>query len=156
MRAPAGPYLKRPLRFLELWEFDGWTIKLYGIRLHGEQPDDDLLEIAKGIAGDVLPQPAVTEICYGLAFVTVHQGEGFNQINIDWWEDRNELRHHFFVAQGEESREFVEMTVSGRAFCVWDLRVIGFERDAWVTHVLDNPRGADIQAYLDARLDEIA
>ena len=36
--------------------------------------------------------------------------------------------------------------------CVWDLAVIGFEREAWLEAVLSNPRGPDVEAYLARRL----
>ena len=48
------------------------------------------------------------------------------------------------------------MTATGPAACVWDLRVIGFERDAWLSKVLRNPSGPDIDAYLSERLNEDA
>ena len=53
-------------------------------------------------------------------------------------------------------RTCIDMTATGPAACVWDLRVIGFERDAWLSKVLRNPGGPDIDAYLFERLNEDA
>jgi hypothetical protein len=45
------------------------------------------------------------------------------------------------------------MEPAGPSVCVWDLFLQGFERDAWVEEVLANPRGPDIESYLDRRFD---
>ncbi|MEU7834884.1 MULTISPECIES: hypothetical protein [unclassified Nonomuraea] len=37
---------------------------------------------------------------------------------------------------------------SQAAGCVWELSVTDFERRAWMTHVLANPGGPDLDAYL--------
>jgi hypothetical protein len=34
----SSAYCRRPIRFLELWEYEGWKIKIYGIAQHGERP----------------------------------------------------------------------------------------------------------------------
>jgi hypothetical protein len=36
--------------------------------------------------------------------------------------------------------------------CVWDLAVIGFERDAWVKAVLRQPSGANLDRYLATQM----
>jgi hypothetical protein len=45
------------------------------------------------------------------------------------------------------------MSGNGPAACVWDLRVMAFERDAWLECILKNPR-PDVEAYLQRRLNE--
>lgn len=37
--------------------------------------------------------------------------------------------------------------------CVWDLTVIGFERQAWLERALANPAGPGLDAYLARQLD---
>lgn len=49
-----------------------------------------------------------------------------------------------------------EVTATGVIACVWDLRVICFERGAWVEQVLANPTGPDVERYLACRLSEDA
>jgi hypothetical protein len=39
------------------------------------------------------------------------------------------------------------------AVCIWELYVMSFERHAWIAHVLTNPDGPDLDAYLTSRLD---
>jgi hypothetical protein len=95
------------------------------------------------------PRPPRTAERYGVAFVTVHQADLFNQIIVDWWERVNELRHRVFKADPGSPTEFREITASGEAFCVWELKVIAHERDAW-TELLQSslPLEARMQSYL--------
>jgi len=156
MTSTFDSYQTRAVRFLTLWESDGWKVKLYGISSLAEAPEPRLIELAKGIASRTLPAPATDESRYGVAFVTVHQALLFNQIIVDWWERINELRHRVFKAESQTPYSFEEITSSGEAFCTWELRVIGFERDAWVQLVLKRRDFPGINDYLDCRLNEDA
>lgn len=146
----SSEYHRRPIRFLELWEYEGWKVKIYGIAQHGERPEPQLVLQAKEITRLYLPQPTVTKARYGVAFVTLHQADLFNQLNIDWWERDNELRHHYFRMNPGDSR-FENITASGEGFCVWELQVLAFERQAWMETVLTNTGAPDLTAYLNKR-----
>jgi hypothetical protein len=37
--------------------------------------------------------------------------------------------------------------------CVWELAVTDFERRAWLDHVLANPHGPSLDAYLNVHLE---
>ncbi|KAB2838188.1 MAG: isochorismatase [Melioribacteraceae bacterium] len=147
-------HIKRPVRFLELYEYKNWKIKFYGIRQGAEKPDAQYLQIAKNIADEILPQPSVTNERYGVAFITVHQADMFNQIIVDWWERTNELRHHVFKAEANSPEKFENITASGEAFCVWELRVIAFERQAWIDKVLLSNNENNFEEYLNEQLNE--
>ncbi len=43
---------------------------------------------------------------------------------------------------------FAPIPAGGSTACVWELRIHGFERDSFVTHVLDPVGGPDLGAYL--------
>lgn len=148
-------YKPRPIRFLEFWEWSSWRVKIYGICSDKEKPENKFIEIAKAIGSKKLPLPAVTTERYGLAFLTIHQAEMFNQIILNWWERVNELRHHVFKAEPEKPYTFNDITTTGEAFCVWELRVLGFEREAWIESVLKNP-GAGFEKYIKKQLNEDA
>ncbi|HSF81772.1 MAG TPA: hypothetical protein VLA49_11090 [Anaerolineales bacterium] len=45
-------------------------------------------------------------------------------------------------------------TPTGLTACVWDLRLMAFERQSWLETVLANPSGPDLEAYLACRLNE--
>jgi len=145
----------RPVRFLRLWAQDQWRLKLYGISECAERPDSASVDAALAVAAGALPRPALAPHRHGLGFVTVHQALAFNQVIVDWWEHGNELRHRVFRAEPETPCDFAEITATGEAFCVWELAVIGFEREAWLAHVLTLADGPDFEAYLSRVLDTV-
>ncbi|MBB6452521.1 hypothetical protein HNQ94_000966 [Salirhabdus euzebyi] len=148
-------YKKRPIRFLELWEKEGWTMKLYGISYKSEYPRKELISKAKELASKTLPSPAVTDNRYGVGFIGIHDGLGASFIFIDWWSDENELNHHVYVASHEHPDEYEYFTPKGLIACCWDLKVLSFERDSWVKTVLDHPSGIpNVKEYLELQLNE--
>jgi hypothetical protein len=147
-------YRKRPIRFLELWEQSGWRLKVYGIAYQGEYPRARLIEKAKELASERLPLLAGTEGCYGVGFLGVHDGRGADVVFINWWAEENELHHHVYMASHNQPDQFEYVTPTGLIACVWDLRVLCFEREAWLRSVLANPNGADLDRYVRHRLNE--
>jgi hypothetical protein len=148
----AEPYRPRPVRFLEEWAEGGWRSKVYGIAYGRELPRAALVETAKRIARERLPQPAVGEGRYGVGFLGVHDGRGANFVFVDWWADENELHHHVYTSASDELFRLNYTTPTGLSACVWDLKVQSFERDAWVEEVLTNPNGPDVEGYMRRRM----
>ena len=148
------PYRARAVRFLEEWRHEGWRLKLYGIAYRGDEPRRGLVETAKRLAGERLPVPACGDGRYGVGFIGVHDGRGANFIFISWWADENELHHHVYAAPSDELEALQYITPTGVVACVWDLRVLGFERQAWLEEVLCNPNRPDLEGYLTRRLNE--
>jgi len=140
-------YNPRSIRFLALEEIRDWRVKLYGIRDRDDEPEGELIAVARKLAGQTLPCPSVTPARPGCALVVVHQAAAFNQILVDWWEQENELRHHVFKARPHAPTEFEDITATGEAFCVWELRILAHEREAWIRHALA-PIAPNIAAYL--------
>lgn len=147
------PYAARAIRYLELWEEAGWRTKVYGIAYRDGGPPEAMIEIARGLARGCLPVPAVTGSRYGVGFMGVHEGRGANLVFVDWWAHENELHHRVFVAPADQPLAFADVTGSGLAGCVWDLAVIGFERQAWISSVLVGPDSPGLEAYLESRFD---
>ena len=151
------PYEKRPIRFLEEWRHEGWRLKVYGITYRREAgPRAGLIETAKRLAREKLPRPADEGGRYGVGFVGVHDGRGANFVFVGWWADENELHYHVWAAPSGETEDLRYMNEKGPAACVWDLRVVAFERDAWVEEVLARAAGPDVEAYMKRRLNEDA
>lgn len=145
-------YRTRSVRPLEVWKHAGWTLKVYGIAEAGEHPRSAAITAAKQAATQALPRPARTEHHYGIGFLGVHDAASGCYTFVDWWADDNELHHHAFVAPASKPDAYKAVS-GGSAACTWDLAVIGFERDAWVRHVLANPEGPDRTRYMDAWLN---
>jgi hypothetical protein len=150
------PYAPRPIRFLELWQPGDWRIKVYGIAHGRSGPRGALVEAGKQVAQRTLATAAGETSHYSVGFVGIHDGRTSNFVFVDWWADENELHHRVFISPTDEPANLVDQTATGPAACVWDLRVIGFERDAWLDTVLHNPAGPDLEAYLQRRLNEDA
>lgn len=46
------------------------------------------------------------------------------------------------------------MSPKGLIACVWDLKILSFEREAWLNCVLNNPDGPSLEKYLATQLNE--
>lgn len=148
------PYRKRPVRSIDTWAIAGFSLKVYGISYTGDMPDDQLCKAARGIAEQRLHATAVDTNHYGVGFVGIHAGRDGNFVFIDWWADENELHHHVYVSSTETPLDLAYMAPTGPIACTWDLRVMVFERDAWVEYVLTRHQEPDIQSYLNTTLNE--
>jgi len=148
------PYQARPIRFLELWEEAGWKLKVYGIAYRRAFPRPELVQAAKRIAQSHLQQAVSPGQGYGVGFLGVHDGRGANFVFLDYWADENELHHHVYISPSDQPAQLKYATPSGLIACVWDLRVLCFERQAWLDTVLANPGGPDLEAYLARHLNE--
>lgn len=148
-----GAYAPRPIRCLELWQWGAWRLKVYGITHAPGGSLPDLVDAAKALATGILPTAASAgPRHYGVGFMGVHQGNGANLVFLDWWADENELYHLAYASTPDRPEALSCASVTGRIACVWDLAVMGFERQAWIDTVLSPPR-PDVEAYLRARLN---
>ena len=91
---------------------------------------------------------------YGVGFIGIHDGRGAIFVFIDFWADENELHHHVYVAPKDQPAQLEYKTPSGLIACVWDLVVLGFERQAWIECALASPNRPDLEAYLARTMNE--
>jgi hypothetical protein len=91
-----------------------------------------------------------------MGFLGVLDGRGENFVFIDYWADDNELHHHVYVSPSDKPELLEYVTPTGLIACIWDLRVMWFERQPWVKTVLANPSGSDLERYLSWQLNEDA
>lgn len=148
------PYHPRPIRFLELWQEADWRLKVYGIAYQRPFPRQELVAAAKHVARVHLSQSLDDYSHYGVGFLGIHDGRDSNFVFVDFWADENELHHHTYISPREKPERLAYVTPTGVIACVWDLRVLCFERQAWLTTVLANPNGPDLERYLACRLNE--
>ncbi len=148
------PYHPRPIRFLGLMHLQAWRVKVYGIRYPEGLPDSELVSAARNVARARLTEDASQTAHYGVGFIGIHQGKTSNFVFVDWWADENELHHHVYVSPLESPEALVDITPNGPVACVWDLRLVGHERDAWVEHVLARGESPDFEAYLADTFNE--
>lgn len=150
-------YRRRPVRFLELAEREGWRLKVYGIRFQSgpefQTPDKALVQAAIARAFDSLERPATSSDRYGVGFLIVHQGQDRNWVLLDWWYDSEILKQRLFSSAIDKPLELSSVLQSDIVACTWEMAVLGFERDAWVKTVLDNPGGPDFESYCAQHLN---
>ena len=149
-----GVYEQRPIRFLEIWHTDSWRLKVYGIAYGRPTPRLELVEAAKTVAKERLANVSDRLEHYGVGFLGVHDGRTANFVFVDWWAEQNELHHHVYVSPTDQPAQLSYVTPTGLTACVWDLRVMSFEREAWLETVLRPQSGPDFEAYLERRLTE--
>ena len=146
-------YAPRAIRFHGVSETDGWRLKRYSIAYGHEPVEWSAFEPALALADAALPRPAVTPERRGLGFVIAHRGRTALYCVVAWWDNENELPVRVFVRDRDGDAEW-RAARGAESFCVWDLQVIGFERDAYVATVLagDADPGGATRAYLGAVL----
>ena len=144
------PFEPRRIRFLRLHEHEDWSVKIYSISLDASTIDEEVFAQGMILGLDALPQPAVTHERPGAAFCVMHQGRGADYLVLGWWDRDNEMPVRVFVRPADE--DTWRAARGGESFCVWDLQVVAFERDAYVATVLAQPP-LGVQAYLDSVLE---
>ncbi|MFL1407393.1 hypothetical protein ACJO2E_18775 [Marinobacter sp. M1N3S26] len=117
-------------------------IKLYTISATGQPVDTSpyyprLAEVKVSKAVDWPETPA---------FAIFHDGAGMKYLVLCWWGNDNELFTSVSVHTGEE---WVE-DPSRFSFCLWDLEVIWYERNAFVETLYSG--APDIRQYQASRL----
>ena len=145
-------YAPRRIAFQDMFTAEGWQLKRYSILYGDKQPDPDLAAAAKVTALTFLPQPAETQHHYGIGFLSAHQGKSYDFVTVAYWTYDTELRHQTYMRPGTGSAALEKLT-GELSTDVWDLRLLAFERDAWLKTVL-RAETPDVDAYLSERLDE--
>ena len=146
-------YEPRPIRFHGIRDSEGWRLKRYSITCGPAPVDWVAFESGMEMAEAALPRPAVTAERPGVGFVIAHRGRTALYCVVGWWDNENELPVRVYV-RGLDANAKWRAARGSESFCVWDLQVIGFEREAYVATLLAG--GADVEAaartYLGAIL----
>ena len=142
---PFIPYEPRPLRYLGLRETRGYRLKTYAIVYGTGVMRADAFEPGLRLAEASLPEPAVGDGRPGVGFAILHQGRTGDYVILGWWDRENELPLRIVLTDGGEWRH----AAGGESMCVWDLRVIWWEREAYVATMLSED-GRGVEAYLAA------
>ena len=141
------PYRPRRITFHDVRDLRGFRLKTYTIVYDGGPIDPADFDGAWGLMGAGLPAPAATDDRPGVGFVVLHRGRGVDYAVLGWWDRENELPLRVFVRDHGAGSPW-RPARGGESVCVWDLEVIGSERDAYVETVLA-PSGPDVAGYLD-------
>ncbi len=124
-------------------------MKVYGISAWSEKPSDALVEVGQVVATATLPPDATNDDRYGVGFLGVHDGQMATYVFVSWWAKLYELNHFLFKRPRGESGNFAPAG-AGLFGCTWDLSVIAFERDAWISSMTGG--APDVERYLAQHL----
>lgn len=143
-------YEERAIRATGLVEHAGWRLKAYGISHDGSPPGEEDFGGGVRLALAALPRPAAAVGRPGVGFLISHRGRTADYVVLGWWDRHNEMPVRVFVREPDAawrpSRE-------GESFCVWDLQVMWFEREAFVGTVMSDEHPDPVAAYLGRILD---
>ncbi len=145
------PYVPRTLQFIDLYQAHGWTLKIYSILHPDKTLNTQLLETAQQTALEFLPESSEPGH-YGVGFISVHQGKSYDFVTVGYWTYSTELRHQSYMKASSASATLTAISTE-LSSDVWDVRLLGFERDAWVNEVLTSS-APSVAAYLAKRLSE--
>ena len=110
----------------------GYRLKTYSIVPKKVRFELNRFEPAIQLATGALPQPAVTPSRPGVGLLIFHQGATGDYIVMSWWDNENEMPTRVFVRESNTWRSAAE----SESFCVWDLKVMWHEREAYVQTLL--------------------
>lgn len=144
-----APYVTRPIRFMGVRTVGTWRVKEYRIAARGGEPAAPLQRAARAVTDEVLLGPAVHTDHYGVAMLGIHQGATDNLVFISWWTDVNELQHRVYRSPSDAPELLAAVGEDGAIGCVWDLRVLAFEAQAWVDEVLRPGNWSHFEPYLE-------
>jgi hypothetical protein len=143
-------FRERPVRFLEVRRRGGWRVKLYAIGERAAPADVSAFEPGLDLAWAELPPAAGGRDRPGVGFAILHRAREAAYVVLAWWDRENELPTRVFVDVDAEPGGW-RPARDGESFCVWDLRAMWFEREAYVGAVLEGRGG--IEGYLERRLE---
>jgi hypothetical protein len=145
------PYISRTIQFVDLYNAQGWKLKVYSILHPDKTLNEQLIETAKQTALDFLPD-STEPGHYGVGFISVHQGKSYDFVTVGYWTYSTELRHQSYMKASSATATLTAISTE-LSSDVWDLRLLAFERDAWVVEVL-KVNASSVDAYLAKRLSE--
>ncbi len=126
-----------------------WRVKATIITLRGTAAHFvDEIDAAWDQAAPVLNAIAADGTDAGVASLIVHIGRAGVWLLLDWWSQGDLMRHRHFFASLDDPARFTDVGPRHIGPCVWELAVQAHERQAWLVHVLANPAGPDLDAYL--------
>lgn len=146
------PYSARPVTFKEEVNFGGWRLKVYAISTGADSVTEELAATGLNAILPELPQPASTNDRYGVGFVIIHRGTLRNWFSLDWWEYEDILFHKLFSSPLDNMAR-VSAEESAAIACVHELKIINFEKDAWIKTALAKSGEPDFDGYLRQRLE---
>ena len=139
------PYAERKIQFLGLRELGSCTLKVYSVVYGEDELNQPKFDKGLELASSEIPPADASNGRLGVGFAILHQGQTGDYVVLSWWDRENELPTRVYLGENGLWRP----ANANESFCVWDLEVIWFEREAYLKSILCRT-GASISDYLDA------
>jgi hypothetical protein len=145
------PYAPRTIRHHGLRELKQWRAKLYSVSEDGSEVDWVSFGPGVEMALSTLPAVAGERGRPGAAILIAHHARVGSYIVLGWWDRENELPVRVFVrAPGDHTWG---AAADHQSFCVWDMHILWYERNAYVRTLLGlGDAAAAMRVYLDDQL----
>ena len=137
-------YEKRQVHFDENIDLENWTIKVYTITTKTIFESREILENVKGKLSILLEE---ANDHHNAAFLIVHEGTDGVWSLVNWWTGREMLRTNTYFTSYQEKEKITQFPTMGSMACVWELPIIGHEKNAWINHILMKPSSPDFSSY---------
>ena len=148
-------YKPRPVKFLEVLEYNGWHVKVYSISAKKQIVDTSIIENAKKHLSSWLSNNLdYQHRNYKIATLILHEGSYGIYAIINWWSDEDMLQLYVYFADYDNPKKFTLFSDKGMVTCVWEMAVLWHERNAWVKHVLQKSTSPEIDKYLNEQMNE--
>jgi hypothetical protein len=132
-------------RFVGTTEVDGWRLKTYRV---SPATGPAMLSAARRTVAATLPTRPDRVGAFGVGFLVVHLTGARLLAQLNWWVRPDELYQHTFAAPPDAPQALAPLdtaSISG----ISELAIAAHEGAAWRRHVIANPAGPDIEAYLE-------
>lgn len=148
------PHQPRPIRFVEVFLFGEWRIKIYSISINQEYASADNINAAKAKLGEwLLRSKDYSMPTYGIATLIIHEYRDGCFAVLNWWIDEN-MWQNFVYLKPKDKNEFKIYSQNGMATCVWEMAIWWHERNAWMKHVLLKNEKPDFEGYLKEQINQ--
>ena len=138
----------RAIDFHGIRLFKDTQFKVYSV-IYGTKPMKwKVFEEGFTFACNFIPSPPLPTSNPGLGFLIAHQGLTGDYIILCWWARENELPTKVFLREKNEWRPAKEE----ESFCVWDLEIIWYERETYISTILSDEDSNVIEQYLSQAL----
>jgi hypothetical protein len=146
-------YQRRSLVSLEPVTVNSFQIKRY--ELHYAGPAEQILALEQWLEllGRTLPS-RVDGVDDGVGFAVFHVGCEGTYFQVGTWCHGHVLRHQLFEQRStiHGRSEFLSMASTGIIGCIWELKLLCFERDTWERCAMDHgERAGSLERYLAER-----
>lgn len=142
------PYEERPITYKGLEILGGCSVKIYGISHKSNNPPDKKdWELARQLFISKRKEFEEREEDSDLGYMIVHKGMDCNYIVCSWWAFENMIRMFSFMSTLSDPLNFMEVK-DGLGICVWDMLIHQHERQAFVNHLLLDPKKLNKEAYV--------